>query len=61
MSLIHVAAERDEQTMCGLPVVDIAVTAQPASSTCEPCFQAALDEMERLGVEGFLGNPEGRT
>lgn len=61
MSLIHVAAERDERTMCGLQVGDVAVTSQPAGSTCEPCFQAALDEMERLGVKGFLGNPEGRT
>lgn len=58
---IHLAAAGEQHAACGAPTGDGSyVTAQPTATSCDDCFQAYLEEAERLGVRGFLGNPEGR-
>lgn len=55
---IHIVGAGEQYALCGSYVGDSPfTTAQPASSTCDDCFQVALEES---GDEGYLGNPEGR-
>jgi hypothetical protein len=44
----HIASDGDRTALCGVLIApDVEVTAQPAGSTCDECYQLALEEADR--------------